>query len=144
MTRHTDSWVDVARARQYAISQRTTVYMIFCPADFWNDARYALINASVTEKPKAVKLYDKQLNSYTFVTLRSVGEQPGRISPRYLQSWRTLPEGAIIAPLKFQPRTTTLRVIEPSDINRYFDVRGFAVTNIVPFPSAEAATIGAP
>ena len=25
---------DVQRARQYAISQRTTVYMVFCPANF--------------------------------------------------------------------------------------------------------------
>ena len=27
---------DVARARQLAISQRTTVYMIFVPTNFWN------------------------------------------------------------------------------------------------------------
>ena len=33
---------DVARARQYAISQRTTVYMIFCPSNFWADPAYSL------------------------------------------------------------------------------------------------------
>src|SRR5688500_7957711 len=55
---------DVARARQYAISQRTTVYMVFCPASFWNDAlrsggpnRYTALPPS--EIPKAEKLYGK-------------------------------------------------------------------------------------
>src|SRR6266566_7565952 len=31
---------DVARARQYAISQRTTVFMVFVPTNFWNDGAY--------------------------------------------------------------------------------------------------------
>src|SRR6266496_6276692 len=31
---------DVGRARQTAISQRTTVYMVFCPDNFWNDPGY--------------------------------------------------------------------------------------------------------
>ena len=28
---------DVARARQLAMSQRTTVYMVFVPTNFWNN-----------------------------------------------------------------------------------------------------------
>ncbi len=30
----------VARARQLAISQHTTVFMVFVPAGFWNDVAY--------------------------------------------------------------------------------------------------------
>lgn len=133
---------DVARARQYAISQRTTVYMVFCPANFWNDTRYAPLSAE--EKLKAQKLFGKQLNAYNFVTLRSVGEQPGRQSPQYLQAWKSLPEGAIIAPWKFNARTPALRVVDPSDNTRYFDVKGFAFTNNIPFPSGEAAVLAGP
>ena len=33
---------DVARARQLAISQRTTVYMVFVPTNFWNELSSAL------------------------------------------------------------------------------------------------------
>src|SRR6266852_2919853 len=31
---------DVARARHYAISQRTTVFMVFVPTNFWADVAY--------------------------------------------------------------------------------------------------------
>ena len=40
---------DVARARQLAISQRTTVYMVFVPTNFWgsmNPARSALLDTA--------------------------------------------------------------------------------------------------
>ncbi len=30
----------VGRARQLALSQRTTVYMVFLPTNFWNDPAY--------------------------------------------------------------------------------------------------------
>ena len=140
---------DVQRARQYAISQRTTVYMVFCPEGFWDDVlrasgpdRFDVLPQ--TEKNKADKLNDKQLNSYNFVTLRSVGEQPGRVSPRYLSSWKTLSEGATIAWWKFNPRSTYLRVTDPTDNTRYFDVKGFATTNNIPFPSSDAALTTAP
>lgn len=143
---------DVQRARQYAISQRTTVYMVFCPSNFWSDSlrvvglnRYTVLPA--TETVKGEKLYGKQLNSYNFVTLRSVGEQPGKVSPRYLSSWKTLPEGATIAEWKFGPRNTSRDFTNPpgsllsSDV---FTVRGFARTNTIPFPSSDAALTTAP
>ena len=137
---------DVARARQYAISQRTTVYMVFCPSNFWNSPAYLALPQ--TEKDKGAKLYGKQLNAYAFVTLRSVGDQPKSKSfpgyPRYLSPWHTMPEGAVIAPWKFNPRSPAFRVTDPAKLTRYFDVKGFSVTNTIPFPSADAAVIGAP
>src|SRR5436305_1031994 len=39
---------DVSRARQLAISQRTTIYMVFVPTNFWNDASYPTDAASKT------------------------------------------------------------------------------------------------
>ena len=135
---------DVARARQYAISQRTTVYMVFCPANFWANAPWlnATAYGQITgdEFDKVEKLFGKQLTSYAFVTLRSVGDQPGRVSPRYISKWHTLPEGVIIPEFKFNSRALPPTKIYdpplptlPSD--RVFDVYGFAYTNTIPFPS---------
>jgi hypothetical protein len=137
---------DVARARQYAISQRTTVYMVFCPSNFWSNPTFhgranpGYGNLPTAEKLKAAKLFDKQLTGYTFVTLRSVGEQPGQQSPRYLSSWRVLPEGAIIPAFKFNPPNISTRITDFSVTpNRDYDIYGFAVTDSIPFPSVEAA-----
>ena len=130
---------DVERARMLAISHRTTVYMIFCPSNFWNDTAYNTLPQ--TEKNKAAKLYDKQLAAYTFVTLRSVGNQPGQLSPRYLSEWRILPEGAIIPTFKFAPSSTFTTIVDPpppATLLRSFRVHGFNTTNGLPFPSAEA------
>jgi len=138
---------DVARARQYAISQRTTVYMVFCPSNFWSDPNYAALYSQLpqSERDKIPKLYDKQLVGYNFVTLRGVGEQPGRNSPQYLSRWRTLPEGAIIAPWKFRARNlAAIDLQDPSDNNRLFSILGFSVTNNIPFPSEYAAATGGP
>jgi prepilin-type N-terminal cleavage/methylation domain-containing protein len=60
----------VGRARQLAISQRTTVYMIFLSTNFWTSVPAAQL-------AKVQPLLDKQLVGYAFVTLRSVGDQPG-------------------------------------------------------------------
>lgn len=138
---------DVGRARQLAISRHTTVYMIFCPSNFWSDSfrvsgsdRYATL--PVAERNKSARLYDKQMTGYTFVSLRDVGEQPGRLSPDYIGPWRTLPENTFIPLFKFNPRQLTPVPIydppKPATTERTFPVRGFARTNNIPFPSEEA------
>ena len=95
---------DVGFARQLAIARHTTVYMVFVPRDFWTNRPYghhnneiAFQNLSVAERETARTLVDKQAAAYTFITLRSVGDQPGRGTTNYLSSWRTLPEGTCIA-----------------------------------------------
>src|SRR5215471_300874 len=54
---------DVARARQLAISQRTTVYMVFVPPtnfmNIWNDPMASSWTAA--DRSKAQKLLDKQM-----------------------------------------------------------------------------------
>jgi len=131
---------DMARARQYAISRRTMVFMVFCPQNFWNDPAFASLTP--LEKLKSAKLFDKQLVGYNFVTLRDIGEQPGRSTPRYLSSWRTLPEGAIIAPFKFYPSSVTTSIYDPPlpalPTDQVFLVQGFDVTNNIPFPTEDA------
>src|SRR6266404_3100064 len=132
---------DVARARQYAISQRTTVFMVFVPTNFWLDSAYASSVQTAADKTKATNLLDKQWIAYNFVALRTLGDQPGRGKARYLSSWKTLPEGVVVAPQKFGPRMITSPLIitnylENSQI-RVMPILGFNTTNGIPFPSED-------
>jgi prepilin-type N-terminal cleavage/methylation domain-containing protein len=135
----------ISRGRQLAISQRTTVYMVFVPTNFWNDPAFNPL--SPAEKIKAARLYDKQWVGYNYVTLRSMGDQPGQPTVRYLDSWRTLPEGAFVFPGKWiLPRQSFLMLT--NDLSRgpipAFNVFGFnrsssgLGTPAIPFPSEYA------
>ena len=131
----------VGRARQLALSQRTTVYMVFLSTNFWN----GYDSWSQTNKDSVQPLLDKQLTGYAYVSLRSVGDQPGAHTPRYLSPWRTLPQGAFIPLDKFGPSSLTLTntTLGPSVY-----IRPFATTNNstvlpgvppngIPFPSED-------
>lgn len=125
----------VSRARQLAISQRTTVYMVFVSTNFWNDPGAGAWNAN--DQALASSLFDKQLMSYAYVCLRSVGDQPGAHTARYLSSWRTLPSGAYISQQKFNiinPSSTPVLTIVTNGVIAY-QVYGFDYTTSVPFPS---------
>jgi len=128
---------DVARARQLAIAHRTTVYMVFIPTNFWADLPTDLVT-----KGQAARLLDKQLVAYNFVSLHSLGDQPGKITPRYLSSWKTLPEGVYITPEKFQPRSNVpILDFYTNDINLNrvlaFHVYGFNTLTNLPFPAED-------
>lgn len=133
----------LSRGRQLALSQRTTVYMIFVPTNFWKDPAYGVLPASETRK--ATNLFDKQLIGYTYVTLHSLGDQPGRPSVRYLDSWRTLPDGAFIYPSKFvlNNQSFVMKTNNPATPGGppipAFRVFGFTRTSSIPFPSEDAA-----
>ena len=150
---------DIARARQFAISRRTTVYMVFVPQGFWTDrsqgAAYdnqAAFNAldgvnrgDANFRPKYLQaltnVLDKQLVGYNFITLRDIADQPGRSRARYLQEWRSLPEGVYIPETKFTNRNDYTTIYNPllgAPNNRVTDVYGFEVVNTLPFPSPEA------
>jgi hypothetical protein len=87
---------DIGHARQLAISQHTTVYMVFVPeqANWWSYLTSSQLAAGTN-------LLDKQCTGYTFMSLRSVGDQPGQGSSRYIGEWKSLPDGAFIATNKF-------------------------------------------
>jgi prepilin-type N-terminal cleavage/methylation domain-containing protein len=129
---------DVARARQLAMSQRTTVYMVFVPANFWSYQ-----SAAVNALPVTTNLCDKQFTGYTFVTLRSVGDQPGQGVPQYLSEWKVLPEGSFIAVNKFNtsyaynsssPNANGYLITDYA-ANLAYGVNSFNYTNTLPFPA---------
>ena len=129
---------DVEYARQLAISRRTTIYMVFVPPNFWNQTGLTPLWRNTVA---ATNLCDKQLTGYTFITKRSVGDQPGQESPRYLTPWRTLPEGMFIPPAKFTILPNQFFSIPPTAPDpvsgKQFRVYGFK-TNSVPFPTEDA------
>ena len=125
----------VGRARQLAISQRTVVYMVFLSTNFWTDSSYRYASWTNSDQFAATGLLDKQLLSYAYVCLRSIGDQPGVHHPRYLSSWRTLPQGAYISLEKFTPISSVpvLRIVTNGVLA--YPVFGFNYTTSVPFPS---------
>jgi type II secretory pathway pseudopilin PulG len=132
----------IGRARQLAISQRTSVYMVFVSPNFWTDPAAAAWNAN--DWAQATNLFDKQLTGYAYVCLRSMGDQPGVHTPRYLSSWKTLPQGAYISPEKFIPPPSptappplVLGINANGGTNGViaYRVYGFNYTNAVPFPA---------
>jgi prepilin-type N-terminal cleavage/methylation domain-containing protein len=143
----------VTRARQLAISQRSTVFMVFIPPAFaspplfYRDPNFG-VSYTAADMTNALGLLDKQLVGYNYISLRSVGDQPGINYPRYLSSWRTLPAGAFISIEKFTPNNTTTPLpqltVRTNGLLAY-QVFGFNYTNIFPFPSEQtqpATSIG--
>jgi type II secretory pathway pseudopilin PulG len=128
----------VARARQLAVSQRTTVYMVFVPPNFWNGLSSAQTNtpAGMTA---AINLCDKQFTGYTFVSLRSVGDQPGQGTPHYLAPWQTLPDNTFIALAKFANSPAQYYTITDPISAAAYNVYGFNTNATFPFPTENAA-----
>jgi type II secretory pathway pseudopilin PulG len=136
----------VARARQMAISQHTTVYMIFMPTNFWNNIPGTWPNSLTPAQQTAVtNLCDKQLTGYTFVAYGAMGDQPGQHPWHYLDQWQTLPDGTFLAFQKFTMATNIYYTItDTSDLTKppYY-IYGFA-TNAIPFPTATNTPVNFP
>jgi prepilin-type N-terminal cleavage/methylation domain-containing protein len=130
----------VARARQLAISQRTTVYMVFVPGSFWgSDPSGFLSSLTLAQRTAATNLCDKQLTGYTFVSLSSVGDQPGQHVPHYLAPWQTLPDNTFIALAKFANSPNNYYTItDPIDAAKFYNIYGFATNATFPFPTETA------
>jgi len=120
---------DVARARQLAISQRTTVYMVFVPTNYWANLLPPFSTA-------VTNLSDKQLTGYTFIAYGAVGDQPGRHQWHYLAPWQTLPDGTFIAEQKFNLGTNTpYTITDLLDTNKAYTIFGFDLVSGIPFPT---------
>jgi prepilin-type N-terminal cleavage/methylation domain-containing protein len=130
----------VARARQLAISQRTTVYLVFVPNNYWTDpasANWGPVNSGSADWVAATNLADRIMAGYNFVSLRTVGDQPGGLNPRYLSAWQTLPESTMIAPEKFSEARGSYYVVQTSSgSSGGFTIYGFDIATNLPFPRA--------
>jgi len=126
---------DLSYARFKAINERTTVYMVFASQDIltatWNNQ----------ERIEVAKHANLQFTSYALFAKRSLGDQPGPGSPRYITEWRTLPEGVFILTNKFD-----IQASQAPDASRAvipLAKRPFSYVDI-PFPTATSKQIKLP
>jgi len=127
---------DVGRARQLAIANHTTVYMIFVPTNFWVGMNTNIPPLSAAQFSQLVNLCDKQLSGYTFVSLGQVGDQPGQHVWHYLAPWQSLPDGSFIAAQKFSGPAYN---IVNQATGATYPISQFLYTNdFFPFPTEDA------
>jgi prepilin-type N-terminal cleavage/methylation domain-containing protein len=129
---------DIGRARQLAISQHTTVYMVFLPPGYMQDP--ACPPSGSTNWAKCLTLLDKQMTGYNFVSLRNVGDQPGQHTARYWSSWKSLPDGSFIPIQKFVAPIFYIYTNVPGVVGRlgvYTNAFAFTVTSSLPFPTEQ-------
>lgn len=86
---------DCALARQRALVNRSDVYMVFVPPNFWAGTNVIVPTRQYTN------LANRQYTGYAIVSGSTVGDQPGRHYPHYLTDWKSLPQGIFIAPFQF-------------------------------------------
>jgi prepilin-type N-terminal cleavage/methylation domain-containing protein len=144
---------DVALARQRALVNRSTVYIVFVPPGFWTNQTYlnslnnvAQTNTLVGWGTQLTNLLGRQYTSYALLSLSTVGDQPGNHIPHYLTDWRTLPGGVYIADFQFASNqfplvistTNTTSGVTNSEI--VYPFTWTPATAPVPFPSISAGT----
>jgi prepilin-type N-terminal cleavage/methylation domain-containing protein len=91
---------DLGLARMRAINERAPVYMVFAPANLVEV--FSRPNITPQEARQLTNLLSSTYTSYALLSTRTVGDQPGRPTPRYITEWKTLPDGVIFAPYKFR------------------------------------------
>jgi prepilin-type N-terminal cleavage/methylation domain-containing protein len=89
---------DLAYARQRAIGDHTSVYVVFVPT---NITQLTLPASDPKLLRQITNLYTGQYTTYALLSLRQLGDQPGVSVPKYLTGWRNLPAGVFISTVKF-------------------------------------------
>jgi prepilin-type N-terminal cleavage/methylation domain-containing protein len=128
---------DVALARQRAMVNRSTVYMVFLPPMFWTNQAY-VNSINGIYGPQVSNLVTHQYSAYALVSTGSVGDQPGQHHPRYVTDWRFLPNGVFIAPFEFTITNTWTNLYTTNTLsgNIYENViYPWTMTPAIPFPS---------
>jgi len=122
---------DLNMARNYALNQRTTVYVVFVPPlDTFNASQ---LSTNALWRRQLTNRLSGQFTSYNFLTLRSPGDQPGQGRAKYLSEWKSLPEGVFIAESKF-----TYLENDPWYATNAVDRPFMRLKNKIPFPSADS------
>jgi hypothetical protein len=112
---------DLALARIKAITERTTVYVVFLDSGL---VTFPTGGLNAAQQIRYSDLLGGQFTDYALFVGRSVGDQPGRNTGRYLTEWKGLPDGVFIAQRKFT---------DPANSPNAY-TRGFRTDRPFPFP----------
>jgi hypothetical protein len=115
------------------MNERTTVYVVF--------ASHQILDQpwSQLERREIAKVANLQYTSYALFAKKSLGDQPGPGTPRYITDWRTLPEGTLIPTNKFDH----VRSAEPERLKETLFNRPL-IHGLIPFPTATNKAIPLP
>jgi len=117
---------DLAYARQRAVADHTSVYVVFVPPTLVNYVPSGPAASDVALMTQYTNLLGSQYTTYALVSLRLLGEQPGRATPHYLTPWRNLPNGVFIARANF---------VDPN-VDGASSLAAFPTATVFPFPNA--------
>jgi prepilin-type N-terminal cleavage/methylation domain-containing protein len=93
---------DLSLARQRAISQRSTVAVVFISPDVFDPTLLSSPGLTANEIAEIKRLQGGVYTHYALYQYRKVGEQPGtRDSEGYITEWKSLPDKTFIDPNEF-------------------------------------------
>lgn len=128
----------VGHARQLAVANRTTIYMVFVPTNFWSPTWINNGNLTATwnnltpaQRTAATNLCDKQLTGYNFISYGTLGDQPGQHNWHYIEPWHNLPDGTFVGWKKFYATNVIIDQVSGAT----YPVSEFSYTNNIPFPT---------
>ena len=89
---------DLALARLRAINNRSQVYVVFFPTvqTYLGIVPPGAVFDFLTTNQAANHLLGSQMSAYAIYAKRSLGDQPGQPTSRYMSEWKTLPDGVFI------------------------------------------------
>jgi prepilin-type N-terminal cleavage/methylation domain-containing protein len=131
---------DLAFARSKAMATRSTVYVVFLPNSIGSiNTTMGPYAGNYLDRVAITNLSGMTFSGYALYSERSVGDQPGTYSPRYLTKWKELPAGVSIHEEQFyqvysSPRTNFIS----GEYVKQFPYRPF------PFPNADSISYSLP
>jgi prepilin-type N-terminal cleavage/methylation domain-containing protein len=140
---------DLSHARQLALKNRTTVYMVFINGDIWTHYNNSISKGPVNSSA-ASAVIKKAFNNaaagpystYALLTRRRVGDQPGTDHWQYLTEWKSLPDGYIFPPALFEAEAARVHAENfPSPTNHISLLPTNAVPVAVAFPNPSDNTL---
>jgi prepilin-type N-terminal cleavage/methylation domain-containing protein len=133
---------DVTLARQRAIANRSQVCIVFLPSTNWWMTNMFVAPAPVSQQLS--NLFFHQYSAYAIVSLRTVGDQPGKSNVHYLTDWQYLPQGVYFEPWQFLPNgyiavsnlvSTTNTTVPPAGLSNGWYASSLANDITLPFPT---------
>ena len=114
---------DLGLARQLAMKNRSTVYMVFVPGYIWQHANTAMTVAGNKEgeivKRAFLSAAAGPYSSYALLARRRVGDQPGSEHWQYLTEWKSLPDGYVFPKAMFDRTSAEAYAAAFSDPTNY-------------------------
>ena len=98
---------DLGLARQLALKNRSTVYVVFVPGSIWDLANTVTKLTNVIPEGRIVErtfwnAAAAPYSSYALLARRKVGDQPGDEHWQYLTEWKSLPTGYVFPKVMFE------------------------------------------